>query len=105
MATWLDVKAVIALCALLVSGGAFYWNWYRTRKRVFYDYWVAALVNESVREVGGRLEVRFDGEVVKDVKQVGIRIKNGGTLRLGTAPPAVPALLFFASAVLLPRSV
>ncbi len=76
----IDWKVVIALAAIIVTIVlAFYFQWWRNRRRFSYEVLSDNLLISDESEIRDKLEIKFAGQPVKNVRLIVIRFINDGS--------------------------
>ena len=79
--TTVDLRVVFAALAILVAIAlAFYFQWWRNRKRLSYEILSNVLLISTEKEIQDKVEVRYAGQPVKNVRLLVIKLINDGYL-------------------------
>jgi hypothetical protein len=77
--TTIDLRVVLAALAIIVAVGiAFYFQWWRNRKRLSYEILSNVLVVSAEEEVQDQVEIRYKGKLVTNVRLIVIKLINDG---------------------------
>lgn len=74
---WKVIIGVLAFVVALIT--LIYFQWWRNRRRFSYEVISNNLLISNQSEIRDELEIRFAGEVVKDVRLIVIRLINDGS--------------------------
>ncbi len=77
----IDLRVVLAaITAVIGLITIFYFQWWRNRKRLSYDMLSDVLLVSADEEVRDKVEIRFEGNPVKNVRLMVIKLVNDGYL-------------------------
>ncbi|HYX28957.1 MAG TPA: hypothetical protein VE863_10335 [Pyrinomonadaceae bacterium] len=77
--TTIDWKVVIGILAVSVAAfGLFYFQWWRNRKRLSYEITSDVVLISTEKEIRDKVEVRYEGQPVKNVHLLVVRLINDG---------------------------
>src|ERR1043165_4667724 len=98
----IDRKVLFAALALLVALiTLLYFQWWRNRKRLSYDIRSAVLLVSAEEEIRDKVEIRFEGQPVKNVHLVVIKIINDGYVPIKKDDFEQPIRIIFREAKIL----
>jgi hypothetical protein len=74
-----DLKVLFAALALILTGiGVFYFTWWKNRKRLSYEILSNVLLISTDEEIQDKVEVLYEGQRVKNVRLLVIKLVNDG---------------------------
>lgn len=74
-----DWKVILAFVAIIVTVGiALYFQWWRNRKRLSYVVVSNVVLISAEKEIEDKVEIRFEGYSVKNVRLLLIKLINDG---------------------------
>lgn len=77
--TTIDWKVILAAVSLMVALVALvYFQWWRNRKRFSYEILSDVVLVSAEKEIRDKLEIRFEGQPVKNVQLLVIKLINDG---------------------------
>jgi TRAP-type C4-dicarboxylate transport system permease small subunit len=97
----IDWRAVSVLIAALGIVLVFYFQWWRNRKRLSYDILSSVLLISAEEEIRDKVEIRFEGQPVKNVHLVVIKLINDGYVPIKKDDFEKPIRLIFSKAKIL----
>jgi hypothetical protein len=79
----IDWKVIIGMVAVLIAAfGLVYFQWWRNRKRLSYEIVSNVLLISTEKGIEDKVEIRYEGQVVRNVRLIVIKLINDGYLSI-----------------------